>query len=52
MMQEYREQLLDPENLSEWGISKNLMENVITLVDKGNVNGAKDLLKDLSLIHI
>ena len=46
MMQEYREQLLDPENLSEWGISKNLMENVITLVDKGNVNGAKDLLKD------
>ena len=46
MMQEYREQLLDPENLTEWGISKNLMENVITLVDKGNVNGAKDLLKD------
>ena len=46
MMQEYREQLLDPENLSEWGISEDLMNKVITLVDKGNVNGAKDLLKD------
>ena len=46
MMQEYREQLLDPENLSEWGISEDLMNKVMALVDKGNVNGAKDLLKD------
>ncbi len=31
---EYREKLLDPENLSQWGISKDLMEDLITLVDK------------------
>ena len=46
MMEESLKSLRNPENLSQWGISKDLMEDLITLVQNGKVNDAEQILKD------
>ena len=46
MIEESLKSLRNPENLSQWGISEDLMEDLITLVQNGKVNEAEQILKD------